>query len=173
MMTKEELETTLFSRRMLVYSVIDGAAIPEFRMKAFEMRPPNYCLIPGELTPDMEEVAPYVVQLIPGTPFTDWLLSDFLGKNKGIFVHCPQSIKEMRRHFRALFKVYTENGDPLIFRFYDPRVFRRFLPTCNTGELKTFFGNVDTFFVEGENGDLEKYDINNEQLRRKKVGTKE
>jgi hypothetical protein len=151
-MTKDELEKILFGERTLVYTVLDGAAIPELRMKLYETEPPHHCLFPGELAPDMAEVAPYVVQLIPNAPFTDWVLQDFLGKNRGIFAHSPRSIREMRKHFRGLVKVYTESGEPMIFRFYDPRVIRRFLPTCNAGELKTFFGEVDTFFVENPGG---------------------
>ena len=38
----------------------------------------------------------------------------------------------------------------MIFRFYDPRVLRKFLPTCNADELQTFFGKVETFFAEDE-----------------------
>lgn len=148
-MTKEELEKILFSERALVYTILDGASVTGLPMKLYEMRPPNYCLFRGELKPDMAEVAPYVIQLIPNTPFTEWVLSEF-GKHWGIFAHSLHSIKEMRRHFRALITVYNEKGDPMIFRFYDPRVFRKFLPTCNGDELKTFFGKVETFFAEDE-----------------------
>jgi Domain of unknown function (DUF4123) len=148
-MTKEELEKILFSERTLVFAVLDGALIPGLPMKLYEMRPPHYCLFRGELEPDMTEVAPYVVQLIQGAPFTDWVLGDF-GKNWGIFVQSLHSIKEMRRHFRALFTVYDETGKPMIFRFYDPRVLHKFLPTCGGDELKTFFGKVDMFFAEDE-----------------------
>ncbi len=45
-------------------------------------------------------------------------------------------------------RVYNEEGNPMIFRFYDPRVLPNFLPTCNDGELKHFFGTVDTYFAE-------------------------
>jgi hypothetical protein len=38
----------------------------------------------------------------------------------------------------------------LKFRYYDPRVLRAFLPTCNAGELKTLFGDVDQFFIESK-----------------------
>ena len=149
-MTKEELEKILFSKRILVYVVLDGAAVDGLPMKLFEMRPLHYCLFRGELAPDMAEVAPYVIQLIQNTPFTDWVLSEMFGKNWGIFAHSLHSIKEMRRHFRALVTVYDEEGKPMIFRFYDPRVLRKFLPTCNHDELGEFFGKVEAFFAEDE-----------------------
>lgn len=152
-MTKEELEKILFSKRTRVFVVLDGASVPDLRMRLYELRPPHYCLFRGELAPDMAEVAPYVVGLMPGADFTNWVLREGYGKHWGIFAHCRHSIKEMRRHFRNLVTVYNEKGDPLIFRFYDPRVFQKFLPTCNAGELKTFFGKAETFFSEDENGE--------------------
>ncbi len=165
-MTKEELEKILFSERTLVYAVLDGASVSDLRMKLYEMRPPHYCLFRGELEPDMAEVAPYVVQLIPNTAFTDWVLSEGYGKHYGIFAHCRHSIKEMRRHFRSLVKVYNEKGDPLIFRFYDPRVLRKFLPTCNDDELKTFFGKVKTLFAEDEKDQpFSAFQLENDKLK--------
>ena len=48
--------------------------------------------------------------------------------------------------------VYDEDGKPLYFRYYDPRVLRVYLPTCNESELKTVFGPVTHYWVEGEDG---------------------
>lgn len=170
-MTKEELEKILFVENARAFAVLDGASIPNLRMKLYEMRPPHYCLFRGERPPDVLDVAPYVVQLTPGTVFADWLLSESFGKHWGIFVHSRHSIKEMRRHFRSLITVYDEAGNPMIFRFYDPRVLSNFLPTCNADELKTFFGTVGTFFAENvkeetllsfslENDELKQTDLN-------------
>jgi hypothetical protein len=46
--------------------------------------------------------------------------------------------------------VYDPQGKPLYFRYYDPRVFRIYLPTCNESELKIVFGPVNSFYVEWE-----------------------
>ena len=43
-----------------------------------------------------------------------------------------------------------EAGRRLIFRYYDPRVLRVYLPTCWPAELETVFGPVDCFLTEGE-----------------------
>jgi len=51
------------------------------------------------------------------------------------------------------------------FRFYDPRVLGKFLPTCNGGELRTLFGEVETFYTEAESDDaLMRYRIENGKL---------
>jgi hypothetical protein len=37
----------------------------------------------------------------------------------------------------------------MVFRYYDPRVLRVYLPTCNAEELATVFGPIETFWTEG------------------------
>lgn len=139
---------------------------PDLPQILYEMRPPNFCLFTGDLEPDMAYVAPYLVRLVPKTPFTDWILKEFWGKNRGIFVHSKQPIEKMRTHFRALVTAYDERGNPMTFRFYDPRVMRRYLPTCNSGELKIFFGDIEAYFAESEENEvLTKYEIGETGLK--------
>lgn len=151
-MPRAELENLLYGEIANVYAVLDGASIPGLPQILFEKSPPNYCLFRGNLEPDVASVAPYLVGLIKGAPFTDWLLDSKCGQHYGIFATSRQSIQEMRKHVRGIFTVYKESGDPMYFRFYDPRVLTAYLPTCNGGELKSVFGPVDKFIAEHENG---------------------
>lgn len=168
-MDKEKLKQNLLSDRTKLFCILDGATVPELPMRLYEMRPPNYCLFSGELEPDMAYVAPYVINLLPGHRFTDWTFENF-DKNWGIFAHSLHSIKEMRRHFRALIDVYDEQGNPMIFRFYDPRVLRQFLPACNAGELKTFFGKIQQYFAEAEDAEgLLGFALENDKLKESKL----
>jgi hypothetical protein len=169
-MDKQKLKESLLNRRTKLYCILDGAAVKDLPKKLYETRPPKYSLIRGKLTPDMIHVAPYLVQLLPNGHFTKWVLDEGFGKNWGIFVHCRFSITEMRRHFRALISVHDETGKPLIFRFYDPRVIRKFLPTCEPNQIKTFFGKVETFFVEAENEEkLITYEFENNGLKQGEI----
>ena len=169
-MDKQKLKQHLLTDRTKLFCVLDGAAVPDLPMRLYETRPPNYCLFSGELEPDIAYAAPYVVNLLPNHKFTDWILDESFGKNRGIFVHCRYSIKEMRKHFRSLVDVYDEAGNPMIFRFYDPRVLRRFLPTCTTAELKIFFGKVEVYFAEAESGEnLLSFQFDDEKLKETKL----
>jgi hypothetical protein len=149
-MDKDKLNQHLFSKVARIFAVLDGAQIPDLRMKLYEMKPVHYCLMTGDLKPDMQEVAPYMVRLLPNTPFSDWLLSECWGKNWGIFAQTKETVLEMRKHFSSLLTVYDDTGNPMTFRYYDPRVWRKFLPTCEASEVKTLFGKVDTILVESE-----------------------
>ncbi|REJ75582.1 MAG: DUF4123 domain-containing protein [Acidobacteria bacterium] len=152
-MDLKQLEEKLFPLRTKTYCVLDGAAVKELPKRLYEMAPHHECLVRGELTPDMVHVAPYVALMIRGDDFSDWVLENTLGGNCGIFINTRFSITEMRNHLRALMAVHTEDGKPLIFRYYDPRVFRKFLPSCDAGQVETFFGKIDRFLVESEDGE--------------------
>ena len=146
-----KLTQNLFNGFDRIYAVLDGASIPDLRMKLYEMRPQHYCLYRGELEPDIAEVAPYLVRMVAGTDFSNWVLTEGWGKHWGIFAQSRYSLEEMRKHLRTFLTVHDETGKPLLFRYYDPRVLRAFLPTCNEEELKNFFGIILNFALEDEN----------------------
>ena len=166
-MDKEKLKANLFSDRTRLFAVLDGASVPDLPQRLYEMKPANHCLFGDDPEPDMLYAAPFVVHLDPENKFTDFVLSEGFGKHWGVFLHTVHSFNEMRGHLGALVNVYDEEARPLLFRYYDPRVMNRFLPTCNAGELKTFFGKIDTFFAEDEvNKSLISYRIEDNELKR-------
>jgi len=147
----EALSRHLFAEHGLpVFAVLDGASILDLLDKFAELRPEYQCLRRGELKPDLAEVAPYLVRLEEGTPFTRWVLEEGWGKHWGIFALAPADLRDMRRHFRTLTMVYDPDGKLLLFRFYDPRVLRVYLPTCNEQELTAVFGPVAGYLLEDE-----------------------
>ena len=165
-METQKLKNYLFSETSRLYCILDGASVPDLPMRLYETNTPNYCLFRGELEPELLYAAPYVAVLLPGSAFSEWVLGESSGKHWGIFAHCRHSIKEMRRHCRALVNVYDEKGNPMVFRYYDPRVLRKFLPTCKGEELETLFGKIETLFAETEDGNtLTAYSLENGQLK--------
>lgn len=133
-----------------VYAVLDGASIEDLLQKLYELKPEHACLYRGELEPDLAETAPYLVRLESGSPFTIWILEKGWGKHWGIFARAPQDLKTMHRHFRKFLRVQDSKGKTLLFRYYDPRVLRVYLPTCNAEETGMFFGPIRAFLMEGE-----------------------
>ncbi len=133
-----------------IFTVLDGASVPNLLKELTEQETEYICLFRGELKPDMQEVAPYLVALPQKATFTDWLLEQCWGKHWGIFLETPVNIRELRQHFRGLLTVYDPYAKPMLFRFYDPRVLRVFLPTCTTEELNSLFGPVTAYYMEDE-----------------------
>ena len=135
-----------------VYAVLDAASLPELLPHLDSLKPDNECLFRGELKPGMEEVAPYLVRLDNESRFFKWLLEDGWGKHPGIFALADASLLPMRLHFRKHLRVYTESGDPKLFRFYDPRVLRVFAPTLLPPDDDAFFGPVVRYLCESKDG---------------------
>ena len=131
-----------------VYAVLDGASIESLLQMFFKFEPEYLCLYQGDLEPDMAEVAPYLVRLDRDSAFTDWLFETGWGNHYGIFAVAFSDLKQTRQHFRKFLTVYDSKGKPMLFRYYDPRVLRVYLPTCNAQELEQFFGSLEFFFLE-------------------------
>ncbi len=116
------------------------------------------CLYAGELAKELEEVAPYFVRFLPGRAEPVRLLENGWERAWGVFAVTTAPQAELRRHLRRHLRVRTEEGKTLLLRWYDPRVLRIYLPTCNTRELKQFFGPVRAFIGEGPgNGTLQMF----------------
>ena len=132
------------------YAVLDGASIPDLLDHLETDNPDHVCLYRGELSDELAEAAPYLVQLKPDAPFTDWLLSEGWGNHWGIFALSRADIREMRKHFRTFLMVKSPEEKQIYFRYYDPRVLRTFLPTCDGEQSKHLFGPVYQYVYESE-----------------------
>jgi hypothetical protein len=133
-----------------VYSILDGASVPDLLDQLYGLQPEFECLYRGELKPDLAEVAPYLVHLRRETEFTRWLLEKGWGNHWGILALSQADLRTMRRHFRTFMMVHDPDGKPLYFRYYDPRVLRIYLPTCNAEELGIVFGPVQCYLLEND-----------------------
>jgi hypothetical protein len=152
----ESLSDYLFAadpgrEEMNVFAVLDGAAIPNLLSSLYQHEPEYLCLYRGELKPDLAEVAPYLVRLEPGSEFATWVMAKGWGNHWGIFLTTQADIRALRRHLRKFLIVYNPEHKPVYFRYYDPRVLRLYLPTCNAEELATVFGPVESYLLEDEN----------------------
>ena len=147
-----------------VYAVLDGAAIPGLLAKAQECRIEPVCLYRGDLIPELAAAAPYQVMLERGSPFMNWLFQEGWGKHWGIFAVSRTDWRPMREHLCSLTQVYDPDYQPIYFRYYDPRVLRVYLPTCDAGELRTVFGPIARLLCEDEDGALLRFWIAGREL---------
>jgi len=161
----ETIKEHISARNTFLYCILDGATVLDLPQQLFKYDLPNFCLFGGDLESNLADVAPYIIRVPVEHEFTEWVLKEGFGDDWGIFVHARQCLIEMRRHFRGIANCYDEHGNSRVFRFYDPRVLREFLPTYTPKELTAFFGNVDAFFAEAENGEnLIRFDLNDNVL---------
>ena len=135
-----------------LYTVLDAARDESIHPKLLGSNVAGIPLFRGEKARELATVGPYLILLRRDDPFTEWLLNNGWGSSWGIFVVSHAALNELKRHFQTLLMVYDEDGNPLYFRYYDPRVLRVYLPTCNESELEIIFSPVSQYSVEGAEG---------------------
>lgn len=137
------------------FVVLDGASVEGLLDRLRGGSPLDYaCLYRGELEPDIAEVAPYVVRLRADSPFTQWVVAEGWGKHWGVFIQTQESQTGLWKHLRKFLVVKDPNGKQLYFRYYDPRVLRLYLRSCNEEEAEFVFGPVHAFLCEDENAEV-------------------
>lgn len=133
------------------YAVIDGAQSVSLAYQAKSMGYSVYTLFTGESAQDFDlaSVGPCVIYLQKPLPFLEnWVNS--IGENSGILLQTDAEMDVIYAHLRNIFIAQDEKGQDYFFRYYDPRVFNSFLPTCTDIESGEFFGVVKQWIVEND-----------------------
>jgi hypothetical protein len=105
-------------------------------------------LYEGPKGEQLAAAAPYLVRLPVRSSQLESLIRQAWGNSWGIYLTCARSFKDVRQHLRHFLFVKTAAGEEVYFRFYDPRVLRLFLPTCNPQQATEFFGPIRSFLLE-------------------------
>ena len=95
-------------------------------------------------------MAPYLVRLQKDSLLLGSLVLEGWGSSWGVYLTCDHNFQEVRRHLRHFLEGQLPDGKQVYFRYYDPRVLRVFLPTCNADETKQFFGPIKCYLTEDE-----------------------
>lgn len=134
-----------------VFALIDGASVERLPELLDSSGLIYSSLFAGNLTEELARVAPYLVELEKDNFLTQRFLCQW-GSHWGVILASTIDFVELAIHFQKLLLVRGPEGKRLYFRFYDPRVLRKYLPSCQSSELSQFFGPCHTFYVETEGG---------------------
>ncbi len=109
--------------------------------------PERACLFAGTLQPPLERVAPYLVNLTASRAMAEAWRGAW-GQHWGILCVAQADLETLRRHFRQFLQARLPSGQIALFRFYDPRVLRIYLPTCSAEEVRAWFACVEEFRLD-------------------------
>ena len=98
-------------------------------------------------------VAPTLVSFRRDSGLLDRLLGEGWGRGWGVFVTSAASFAAVRRHLRRFLPVAGDDGGPSL-RFHDPRALREHLRRATPQQRADLFAGLDTFLLEGEEGEL-------------------
>src|SRR5581483_4821649 len=136
-----------------VWMILDGGRSTRVFETLLESSFLSSCLYSGFISRALEASAPYLVQLEYEDRQTKKLLERAWGNNWGVVLRCDARMETLRGHLRSFLIVRDPKGQRLLFRYYDPRVLRVYLPSCTSEELRMFFGPAEQFWTEGEAAD--------------------
>jgi Domain of unknown function (DUF4123) len=134
--------------RRNIWMIVDAARDRLIFPMLQEFHLEYYCLYSGTLPTALEAAAPYLLQLDYNDQDMRRFLRNAWGNSWGVFLRCDTHANALRRHLRGFLLVQDSSGNRLVFRYYDPRVLRVYLPTCTQDELRTVFGPIERFWVE-------------------------
>ncbi len=130
------------------YAVLDGAR--DSRIAGLARGELVRCLYRGTLPKELGEAAPHLMRVWPGNEPSERFFKQGWHDAWGVLLAYTGPIKVLYRHLRRFLRARTEDGRMLLFRWYDPRVLRAWLPTCTPEEIEFFFGPIEAIAVEDE-----------------------
>ncbi|MDE2430958.1 MAG: DUF4123 domain-containing protein [Burkholderiales bacterium] len=136
-----------------MYLLIDAARIRDKMPWLRENGQKHDSLYRGLSEEELSEVGPWLFEFPGGDAFASKVFHEGWGESWGVLLETEADFETCWRHFRKFLIVKTEEGEELYFRFYDPRVLKIFLPTCDEAQLREFFGPVNRFIVEGDSNE--------------------
>lgn len=143
-----------WAERGRLFAIVDATDEPAVPVKARELGDQRaVSLYKGRAEEELSAIAPYLMKL--DWPTLEWITGELWAKPWGILLVADSTLEALRTHFRRFLVVEGPEGESWYFRFYDPRVFARYLPTCTEQELDDFAGPVRAFGVT----DLDTYGV--------------
>jgi hypothetical protein len=139
---KEKVRARLFTGAgVRVYALVDGASAAGLREQLAGHPLEHCCLFSGELHPSVAETAPYLVRVEVESELLGYLFG-LWNQHAVVFATVAEDLefRALRKHFRSFLMVRAPDGKTLYFRYYDPRVLRVYLPTCNVEEQPPVHG---------------------------------
>ena len=137
-----------------LYAIVDPASEPALYEHAARLEPASAaCLFEGRIAPQLKQVSPHLVELAPGDPLSALWQREGWGKAWGIFLTSSLGLMQVRRRLRHFTQARLPSGEgPVLFRFWDPRVLRVYMPLVEPDQAAEWFKGIESFTAESEDG---------------------
>lgn len=136
---------------MTLFAVVDVARHSDLHRLVHQTRE-HVNLYEGAVAEEIDQVSPYLVAIDEHSPLSaEWNARGW-GQSWGLMLESARTLAEVRHHFRHYLQAMLPDGNVVQFRFYDPRVWRVYLPTCTADELAGWFSGVAEYRCENEDG---------------------
>ena len=129
------------------YAIVDGAADPRL-YPLISACSRHDCLYEKDYPEETRSALPHLVKLIEGEQLPALWRQHESGRFWGIVLQSPLDLPALRRHLRRFTTARLPEGDVVLFRFWDPRVFRTFAEHGEAEEIVPFFDKIDAVIAD-------------------------
>lgn len=139
------------ARTGTLWAILDACDAPEVPSRVHRLGDAKaVSLYRGRAEVAYRAIAPYLVSV--DANLLTWMRRTLWTAPWGIFAQAATDLETLRTHFRKFLLVEDSKGRRMYFRFYDPRVLRSFLRTCDDAESMEFFGPISRILL-GQGGE--------------------
>jgi len=154
--TIQDIWSTLRDGEQLPYVLLDVAGLE----RGFDQLPASAfsaveCLFTGDLGDELRDVAPYLARLKSLEPAPRDAIAALMQAHVATLVEvadAAMTFSQLHRHFRKHNLVYSPEGNPLFFRYHDPRVLLDVLKSFDAAQRTAFYGPVSQFTLVDADG---------------------
>ena len=155
---------------LFIYIILDAARLEGNLNDAKQLNKSFRCLYESSKEKIYQTIGPYIFSVKNSSPFYEWYMKNGWGNAWGLMIFSSETIDRLNDHFLKFKYMQDESGIKQYFRYYDPRVLKKFLPTCTKEELNKFFGPIEYFIVEGDlKVEAIKFVLENDKLNQEKI----
>lgn len=116
---------------------------------------PGYarCLFRDGLHPEVVAVSPHLIELRPDDLLTLAWTTEGRGRNWGVLIRSRAGFHAVWSRLRRFTQAKLPDGEgPVLFRFWDPRVFRVWAPVLEPDQVPEWFRDIDAWEAEDGSG---------------------
>lgn len=141
-------------QQLFSYAIVNGAGSDKVLMNLVGYEPEHRILFNEDEAESLEDAAPWLVKLVQGERYTEWLMEECFGERLLLFIQSTESIDLLAEHFRHYTKIeFPDKGKPGhwikgFFSFYDPSIFPIWAASLNRDEAFQFFKPVSNIGYE-------------------------
>lgn len=140
------------------YLLIDAARLPrgtaQLREAGFGR---HECLFVGDLAQELADVGPYLAQLPGLDAAAATIAADYVLTEAAILLRLrapEQPFDDLHRHLRKHNIVYSAQGNPRFFRYYDPRALVAAMQTTPEPVLRALWAPVQVLCIACGDGSV-------------------
>ncbi|SFS03916.1 DUF4123 domain-containing protein [Sphingomonas jatrophae] len=136
------------------YAIADMARAPQLYPMLQTLQAADVpCLFAGKIAEEVRRASPFLFAFDSAPTLIQRWAAEGPGQAWGLFLTSAEPLETVRRHVRKFMQVRLPDGSgPVLFRFWDPRVFAPFLAATEKDQLTPFFGPIQSWVIESPQG---------------------